>query len=351
MVFLSICPRDKRYLEYAVKDIPLRVVLDDGAEISPDVNVKVTDLNKGYKHFKIDSGKGNEMTFTVMIHRKDRITGRTTTNIGGGGKDAKNAVNLTNKAGKVIHGSGDIWGSDSEGNLVIVDSYDVFSPAINTSAPKMINVYENLSVYTMLNYFYRHGVPLILKSDSLIIPSDSVWLITKNPSRKYERGGWFYWELTFTRYVPVKYAAFTKVNKGVQRALKKAKSKKKAKVSAKTKLRKQLGKCNRNVLVYSKKKKTVACVKTLQQYLNKDLGTKLVIDGWFGKETTKAVKKYQTKYSKSFGLKPTGKINQLTYNVMIGKGKLVTKTNVNKKNKGQIGKTITIKSNTKGILK
>ena len=61
MVFLSICPRDKKYLEYAVGDIPLRVVLDDGAEINPDVKVNVTDLNKGYKHFKIDSGKGNEL--------------------------------------------------------------------------------------------------------------------------------------------------------------------------------------------------------------------------------------------------------------------------------------------------
>ena len=54
MVFLSICPRDQKYLEYAVGDIPLRVVLDDGAEINPDVKVNVTDLNKGYKHFKID---------------------------------------------------------------------------------------------------------------------------------------------------------------------------------------------------------------------------------------------------------------------------------------------------------
>jgi peptidoglycan hydrolase-like protein with peptidoglycan-binding domain len=161
------------------------------------------------------------------------------------------------------------------------------------------------------------------------------------------------------------------VNKGIQKALKKAKSKKSSKVSAATKLRKELKKCNRKVLVYSKKKKTVKCVKTLQKYLNERVGTKLKADGWFGKETTKAVKKYQEKFSKSYGLKATGKVNLATYNVMIGKGKkkvdtkavkkeLLNSFNPNKKKTSkktskskptQIGKTITIKSDTTGILK
>ena len=244
-------------MEYAVGDIPLRVVLDEGAEINPDVKVNVTDLNKGYKHFKIDSGKGNELKVTVMIHRNDRITGRTTTNIGGGGALPKDITVQEGLLDKVIHGTGDIYSSDSEGNLITTDSYDAFSPAVNTNAPKNIDVYKDISVDAMLNYFYRHGIPLMLKCTELKIPADSLWLITANKSRKYERSGWSYWDLTFTRYVAVKYATFTKVNKGIQKALKKAKSKKSSKVSAATKLRKELKKCNRKVLVYSKKKKTV----------------------------------------------------------------------------------------------
>ena len=373
MVFLSICPRDKKYLEYAVGDIPLRVVLDDGAEINPDVKVNVTDLNKGYKHFKIDSGKGNELKLTVMIHRNDKITGRTTTNIGGGGALPKDITVQDGLLDKVIHGTGDIYSSDSEGNLITTDSYDVFSPAVNTSAPEKINVYKDIDVYTMLNYFYRHGIPLMLKAKDLRISSNTLWLITGNKSRKYERGGWSYWDLTFTKYDAVKYATFTKVNKGIQKALKKTKSKKSSKVSAATKLRKELKKCNYKVLVYSKKKKTVGCVKTLQKYLNERVGTKLKADGWFGKETTNAVKKYQEKFSKSYGLKATGKVNLATYNVMIGKGKkkvdtkavkkeLLNSFNPNKKKTSkktskkstkptQIGKTITIKSDTTGILR
>ena len=365
MVFLSICPRDKKYLEYAVGDIPLRVVLDDGAEINPDVKVNVTDLNKGYKHFKIDSGKGNELKVTVMIHRNDKITGRDTTNLDSGGELIDNLIDVDGVLEKLAH-------NDDEGNLSTTDPEDAFGVS-NIVTVENTNVYRDLDVYTMLNYFYRHGIPLMLKAKDLRIYSSSLWLITGNKSRKYERGGWSYWDLTFTKYDAVKYATFTKVNKGIQKALKKSKSKKSSKVSAATKLRKQLKKCKPKVLVYSKKKKTVGCVKTLQKYLNERIGSNLKADGWFGKETTKAVKKYQEKFSKSYGLKPTGKVNQATYNVMIGKGKkkvdtkavkkeLLNSFNPNKKKTSkktskkstkptQIGKTITIKSDTTGILR
>ena len=340
MVFLSICPRDKQYLECAVKDIPLRVVLDDGVELAPDVQVNVTDLNKRYKHFKIDSGKGNELKVTVLVRRNDTITG------------------------KVLNPVVDM--DDFLPNEDFVDE-DPFDSTVNVTADYNIvrnyYGYEKVSVYSMLNYFYRHGTPLFVRCKELGLDDSKVWLITENKSRKYERGGWFYWDLTFTQYVKVKYTSFTKTNKGIQKALKKAKSKKSKKVSAATKLRKALSKCNVKVLVYSKKKKTVSCVKTLQKLLNQYTGSKLVIHGWFGKETVKAVKKFQNKYSKSYGLKPTGKVNTATYNVMIGKAKKVTKKTTKKTtakkttkkkvhSNGQIGDTITIKQgSTKGILR
>ena len=107
--------------------------------------------------------------------------------------------------------------------------------------------------------------------------------------------------------------------------------------------------------MYSKKQKTVGCVKIMQTilYAEKFL-KKSQIDGWFGKVTYGAVKKYQKKYAKKYGLKQNGKIDPATFNVMIGKGKLTTKSKTNK-NKSSNGKpkavkNINIKSSTKGII-
>ena len=82
----------------------------------------------------------------------------------------------------------------------------------------------------------------------------------------------------------------------------------------------KLKKCKVSQLKYTKTKKVVACVKTLQQYLNKKLGTKLTIDGWYGDSTLKAVKKFQTEYNKTkkainvkSGDKITSNSKNLTY--------------------------------------
>ena len=39
MVFFSICPRSRKYLDYSIGDIPLRVVRDKGVDRKPDVDV------------------------------------------------------------------------------------------------------------------------------------------------------------------------------------------------------------------------------------------------------------------------------------------------------------------------
>ena len=64
MAFINLIPRDKSYTDskhtYRIDDaIPLRVVMDDNVEMTPDVNIKVTDLSKGEKQFVNASGKGD----------------------------------------------------------------------------------------------------------------------------------------------------------------------------------------------------------------------------------------------------------------------------------------------------
>ena len=345
MVFFSICPRSRKYLDYSIGDIPLRVVRDKGVDRMPDVDVQVTKLNSGYRHFKVDNGKGDSFKITIVIRRGDVVTGVATMKQKGYKINKKEVVNTVTNS--VDHTS-------DFGDVGLIK----YEQKATTS-----KVEGKWSVRGLLNYFMRNLTPLMITSDIIGLHKEELWVITDNKSRKQEYEDTVVWELEFTKYVAVKYGKFNKTSTGVQKALKNLKKKststKSSKVTAKTKLRNQLKKCNIKVLVYSKKKKTVACVKTLQKYLNQNLGTKLTIDGWFGNETTKAVKKYQKKYSKSYGLKETGKINTKTYNVMLGKGKKITtnKTTVKNTNKKtsskpkQIGKTKTITSSTKGILR
>ena len=77
------------------------------------------------------------------------------------------------------------------------------------------------------------------------------------------------------------------------------------------------------------------------------------VDGWFGKVTVSAVKKYQKKFAKSHGLKVNGKIDKATFHTMCGKGKLVSKSKTGKpkssNSKPKAIKTITLKSGTKNV--
>ena len=346
MGFFSIRPRNGKYGRYSkIPYIPLRVIQNNnGVELNPDFDVQQTDLNNGYKHFKVENGKANSFKVSVIIHRDDEVSTVYTPKKKTVPKDVQ--LVLTDR---VIH--------TDFGDADVLTGYD-YGPYD-----------KDMKVRSLLNAFMRTLTPLVVVSNIMGVSKNNLYVITENKARTQEYRDYTVWDLTFTQYVEVKYGKFKGSSKGVQKALKALKKKNKSKsnkVSTATKLRKQLKKCKPSVLVYSKKKKTVACVKTLQKYLNERLGTKLVADGWFGKETKKAVIKYQNKFSKSYGLKPTGKVNTKTYNVMIGKGKKVktskatvkttnkktTKKTTNKNKKPQqIGKTINIKSDSTGILK
>ena len=102
----------------------------------------------------------------------------------------------------------------------------------------------------------------------------------------------------------------------------------------------KLKKCKRSTLVYSKKQKTVTCVKYMQKILyKKGFLTKKQVDGWFGPKTKAAVKNFQKKFNKthvktitvksgdkitsnsknlSYKLPPNGKVDATTFKALYG---------------------------------
>ena len=337
MSFFRICPREPKYNSYIFEDIDLKVIQNNGVEVTPDFDVQVTDLNKGYKHFKTYSGKGTSFKISVIIGKDETLQGYKET--GTGSREIKEVINTVEVE---INGEMMTFNDEAVTGVEIFTTYD----------------YYNAKLTTLLNWFMRSGIPFMVFSDIIGINTSVPYLITENKSRKQEYTDYSIWELTFTRWDEVNYSSFKKTNKGITKAIKKMKAKKKAKAKAqakaKTTAKNNLAKCKWKTLVYSKKQKTVKCVKYLQTVLyHNNLLKKSQIDGWYGKETLKAVKKFQDKYKKKYGLKPNGKINKATFYVLIGKGKLLTKSkktsNKNKTTPKKV-KTINIKSDTKGII-
>ena len=337
MSFFRMCPRDYVYNNHVYDDIPLKVIQDDGIDISPDFKVDITDLNKGYKHFNAKAGHGTSFKISVIIHKNQKIRGiRNTRKQVSKSEIEKEYVEVT-----------------IDGELMVFEKENLVNQELTT-----VWHYQNVRLTTLLNWFMRQGIPFMITTDMIGIDMSVPYMITENKSRKQTSKDYTIWELTFTRWDEVFYSSFKKTNKGITNAIKKLKAKKKAKAKAKAKaktaVRQKLAKCKRKTLVYSKKQKTVDCVKVLQKFLNGNLKTKLVIDGWYGKETVKAVKKFQNKYKKKYGLKPTGNVNKATFNVMIGKTNTTTKKTTGKPKKSngkpKAIKTIVLSSNTKGII-
>ena len=331
MAFFTIAPRNREYLGYSFKPITLRVIQEKGIDITPDFDVNVTDLNGSYKHFKVNHGLGDTFKISIIIHKNATIEGYYE-KIWDVGDIASHKSNLSDFDFDKITGTG--WDNAS----------------LNDFKWKVTDL-KKFRLTTVLNYFMRTLTPFIISSNMIGINQKVPYIITKNKSRQQDYLNYTVWELEFTRYEKLKYSNFTKTSKGVKNALKKAKSKKSKKVSAKTKERLKLRKCKWNTLKFSKTKKVVPCVKLLQKILNMDLGTKLVLDGWFGKETSNAVAKYQSKYSKRFGLKKTGHMNLSTYNVMVGKGKQIKNNSVKSSSKTSKNMNSTNKSSKQSSTK
>lgn len=165
---------------------------------------------------------------------------------------------------------------------------------------KETDVWDNKKVIDVLHEWFINLTPLAVVTQAIDIP-DGRYLITKNNNRKQTKKGSTVWELEFTTYTPYTVYRYKNNNANVLKALTKIKNNKKTiRKKNKSTINIKLKKCNYKILVYSKKRKNIKCVKYMQKILYKQhLLSKKQIDGWFGLKTKSAVKKFQKKYNKT----------------------------------------------------
>lgn len=257
MTFFNILPRDKNYLDDNKIGVPLKVIQSNGVSVEPSFKVGVTDLNKGYKNFVVNADNGVKVKVKVIILKDETFK-------------------------------------------LISNSY-----------------YKNTREF--LNYIYINAIPVYINTDALDVPTDTLYLLTNNPSRDQTHKTDSVWDLEFTTYAPLNLARYANNNVAVQNAIKKANTKKASVKYA------ALKKCGYKKLKYSKKKKVVACVKTLQTVLKKLKCYSGKIDGWYGKSTVKAVKKYQKRYNKNHTV--TTVQSNTSSLIKVSAGKVITNTN------------------------
>ena len=167
---------------------------------------------------------------------------------------------------------------------------------------------------TVINNLYKDSNPVTITTDAIDVPNDT-YLITKNPKRKQTSEQYTQWEMEFTTYKELTIWKYANDNSAVKKALSKAKndktkSKKKKSTATFGGLETAVAGCTVSSFKYSKTKKSTECVKTLQKLLRKyNVYLNKPIDGWYGKDTMDAVKKYQ----KKVGLKATGKMDNKTF--------------------------------------
>lgn len=256
--------------------LKLRVIQTDNVKVTPDDNVKVSNLKRSnnnvlYKHFLNTGDGGITFKITVMINKDD------------------------------------VW------NETLVDD-----------AGKTI--IDNPKVTTILKRFYTEMTVLNVVTDFIDVPNGN-YIITKNPSRSQSNVNYTNWELEFTTYRAINTVKYNNNNSAVTNAIAQAKkaNQKKTTTTTATKTTKssssknaKLSKCNVSNLKYTgNTQKVVTCVKYMQEVLyKKGYLTKRQIDGWYGPKTLNAVKKFQTKYKKKYNLKVTGKMDNATLKAM-----------------------------------
>ena len=246
MSFFSIVPEDLSYVANNSSGITLRVARDVDLNFEPDLDITVTRLNNGYKHFFNPGSMGGKFKIDVVFYKSES------------------------------------------------------------------------KVMEQLDNIIRNMIPVKVNTEATDIPNGS-YIITDNGSRKQSFKNTTRWELEFTTFVALNVVKYKNDNAAILKALKLA-----ARNGTKTPVEAKLAKCDYKTLKYSKKKKVVKCVKYMQKILYKHkFLAKKQIDGWYGKETAKAVKKFQQAWNKK-----KIKVHTPGYTgVIVDAGKLVTKTN------------------------
>lgn len=292
--FFVLTPQEDINKKYVIDPFELRVVQDSGVEVDPDVNFKINTLNKGTKHIVNNSGNYPTFNVDVLIKQDDVAPHRFI-------YQPETMEDLNTTAGK-----------------------DYVKTLMSS----------NFNITYLLDYYIKHATKLYLVTEAVDVAND-VYIITGNKSRKQTYLGHTIWNLEFTKYSAINRSVFKYKNTYVKKAIAKYKKylkKQKAKAKQGDALKRKLKACNYKKLVYSKKKKVVKCVKYMQEILYKaghykSGDKKTVVDGWYGKETVKAVKDFQKKHKKDYKLKVTGKVNKNTWIAMYGgKIKIADKT-------------------------
>ena len=269
-----------------VERLPLRVVMGS-LEVTPNININVTDLNKSsdgtlYKHFLNQSDYGITFKCDIIISKNDW------------------------------------WHSDAWGTYRMMKSKEyknyqknlkkngaAVEPSVETTDFKVLNV---------LRVWVKNMFPVKVVTKAIDVPN-GVYIITGNPTRKQEYENYTTWTLEFTTYNPLNLAVYKNNNAAIKKAISNQK-----KSQAKNSIKARFKKCKLSTLKYSKKQKTVACVKYMQTILYKKgcLKKKSQIDGWYGKVTCGAVRQFQNKYKKKYKLKVTSgtKVDKATFNAM-----------------------------------
>ena len=251
MSFLDIIPKSGTYLNYNIESIPLRVIQSNGVEATPDIKIKVTDLNDGQKHFLNISGDGDKFRVNITVNDEDTVYGD----------------------------------MDEDGSLV------------------------EFKLTEMLDYWIRNLTLFIVTCEAVDVP-DGEYVVTGNSKRSQKHTNLSIWELEFTKFTGVPVLGFVVDNTYANSAIatytanKEKAAAEAKKAAAKTAVKSsssavsKLKNCNTNQLKYSKTKKVYACVKYLQEVLKKMGYYSGAIDGWYGQMTVDAVKKFQKAYKK-----------------------------------------------------
>lgn len=327
--FFNILPRNPIYPTLTLDSIPLRVVFKDGVKVSPDIKFNKIDLAGGQSLFKNNSGVNDSFTITVLLHKDDTIFNTTASpEAPPYDPDTPTIVSVTYSSAK---------------NPVRPEEADEYLPSVN--------------LITALDYWIRNAEPFYIRTDAVGISPDELWLVTEQKNRKQERNdGYVWWDLTFTLYREVTLGRFNKNTDVISKALEKLKSSSNKNTDSKTQWRDKLKKCDYKTLVYSEKKKTVTCVKYMQELLYlegcfpKNTKKATAVDSWYGKTTREAVKAYKKKYKKDYGLDTWG--NQVGYKcwqVMCGTAKKVTVKSAGTSNE-QVVKNATTTDKTYGTV-
>lgn len=300
MSFFNIIPLDKAYYNYCFEDIPLRVVWDS-LEVTPNVKVNKTELSDGKIYFtKPITSQMDSFKIQILLHKDDVVKGhfheeyQTENPLAGLDLSSINTLFST--------------GIDTD----IIDQF------LFTGESDIADYYDDIKVTDLLRYVVNNLIIVTVHTDAADIV-DGTYVVTDNSSRKQvSRDGYTLWELEFTRHRPGTTISYNFNNSIVKKAVsnykKKAKAKAKAKSSATTESK--LKKCDVKNLKYSKTKKVTTCVKYMQTLLKKKGYYKSTVDGWFGGETLKSVKKFQTDYKKKYKLRTDGKVDAKTRNAM-----------------------------------